>query len=138
MEEFLTLYEYKPAKSIGGNPSFMAAGIADPPWGYGLSEGRLSSTRTPTPAYPSRDPSWVSKPLTITNGPSCKRPDRLSPHCTLLHAEVPSLLFQQLSQGCREALTLALGYRRDLDGIVLMQPGDPSIPCGHYNLYVGV
>src|SRR5271156_5903142 len=67
MEVFLTLYEYKPAKSIGGNPSFMAAGIADPPWGYGLSEGRLSSTRTPTPAYPTRNPAQVSKPLTITS-----------------------------------------------------------------------
>src|SRR5277367_2630369 len=45
----------------------MAAGIADPPWGYGLSKGRLSSTRTPTLAYPTRNPSRVSKPLTITN-----------------------------------------------------------------------
>src|SRR5277367_3758708 len=44
----------------------MAVGIADPPRGYGLSEGRLSSTRTPTPAYPARNPSRVSKPLTIT------------------------------------------------------------------------
>src|SRR5271163_467842 len=50
-----------------GNPSFRGTGIANPPWGYGLSEGRLSSTRTPTPVDPTRDPPRCLKPVMITS-----------------------------------------------------------------------